>query len=533
MDKALVFGTSHGGSIPSGRTILNHPPMKKIILVLIALALLGSAAYYIYDRATMKFKEDITPPALETSEGAALQGKLETSKDKFHKFEEDYIKKYQKPTGAKEESSLAPSPYVNYFYSTEDLSFGAVIENIVPVEGQEIFIAVYNPGENICISGEEGFYTYPKGPFTNATSIPKVYKSTIKAHCVFTISSTKSSTVWNLKNHTDPITEAKFTEIVQSRKNTKGWTLIPAPDSKNTSSLLKKASHDKALVAIGLDKEITKTVDDIKVAQFSGSDFMSKSPEDLEKLSINKGSYIMWVKFGDPKECKDGEYSAGETCHKCTAKSKTHECTAGDNKLEEFAIWNFNEKSGKEVLDSIGYNDGKIEGGKYIKGVAKGYALQFDGTEDQYAKIPHDPSLNATGTEMSMSAWAKPASYASGQVVKKGKFGIWNDENAGWRVNFGLNDKSFATDWNEPGMPSLDQWYHIVGTYDGEKITIYIDGEWKNSLSKDGTLNTNELPVFIGTGDGFKPFNGAIDEVVFYNKALSAKEVEALYKSYK
>ena len=82
---------------------------------------------------------------------------------------------------------------------------------------------------------------------------------------------------------------------------------------------------------------------------------------------------------------------------------------------------------------------------------------------------------------------------------------------------------------------SAGQWYHFAATFDGTGTKFYRDGVLKQSVTKSGTLSTNNEPLTIGAnpdsqGKNFMEFfSGAIDEVRVYNRALSSQEVSDLY----
>ncbi|HCR19111.1 MAG TPA: hypothetical protein DIU35_16660 [Candidatus Latescibacteria bacterium] len=65
-------------------------------------------------------------------------------------------------------------------------------------------------------------------------------------------------------------------------------------------------------------------------------------------------------------------------------------------------------------------------------------------------------------------------------------------------------------------------WHHIAGTYDGQAITLYIDGEAVNSIQASGTVNPSNSPLTIGSliGGGAR-FLGTIAEVRISNTSLS------------
>lgn len=77
-----------------------------------------------------------------------------------------------------------------------------------------------------------------------------------------------------------------------------------------------------------------------------------------------------------------------------------------------------------------------------------------------------------------------------------------------------------------------DCWYHIVGTYDGSELHIYINGASSGSSSVSGTIPYTNTPVNIGRYSSSYPnadFNGYIDDVGIYNTAMSSGQINDLY----
>lgn len=76
-----------------------------------------------------------------------------------------------------------------------------------------------------------------------------------------------------------------------------------------------------------------------------------------------------------------------------------------------------------------------------------------------------------------------------------------------------------------------DNWYTVVYTYDGAKSSIYVNGKLKAVQEKPVTFTANERDVFIGRHeDPSFPywFNGVIDELRIYDRAVSCYEAAAL-----
>jgi hypothetical protein len=81
---------------------------------------------------------------------------------------------------------------------------------------------------------------------------------------------------------------------------------------------------------------------------------------------------------------------------------------------------------------------------------------------------------------------------------------------------------------------TLNQWHYVVGSGDGNNVSIYIDGQLKSSATTGGYTILNDatsLALGTETTSGAKDvwFNGIMDEVMIYNRALSANEITTLY----
>jgi len=109
------------------------------------------------------------------------------------------------------------------------------------------------------------------------------------------------------------------------------------------------------------------------------------------------------------------------------------------------------------------------------------------------------------------------------------------------RGNYGTNTRwdrvvSEKTDWK------TSQWYYVVGVWDGttgtNSLKLYINGELDAQWTADAamTLTKDTQRFWIGSeywSSGFeKSFNGSIDEVHIYNRALSAEEIRQHYYQY-
>ena len=206
--------------------------------------------------------------------------------------------------------------------------------------------------------------------------------------------------------------------------------------------------------------------------------------------------------------------------------------------------WSFDEGTinGKNVKDVLGGNDGELEGGpKHVKGKV-GKALEFDG--QNFVHIEGSKTLDFNGSEaMTVAAWINGDSDSPVVGVVAGCCGtiVAQRDANGWALRFdGRNagtELEFITmpGWQGDGgfgVPvfTKGEWHHIVGVVDGNKKYLYADGKLAKEDNFNGPMQADRTEHEIGNAsDG--GFVGLIDEVVIYNRALSANEVQMLYKA--
>jgi len=192
-----------------------------------------------------------------------------------------------------------------------------------------------------------------------------------------------------------------------------------------------------------------------------------------------------------------------------------------------------------EVKDETGVNHGTAYGGATTTSDAKyGRAGLFDGVND-YVQVPDDDSLDITD-EITIELWAKANSWETTGGVsmgcllwKPGCYGIMFDPSGQvggiiYRVD---DDPLYA--WTTSFALETEEWYHIVGVYDGESVYTYINGAYASSIEYPGSISTNSISLLMG---GYyttsRHFNGTIDEACIYKRALSPTEIEILYNNY-
>ena len=194
------------------------------------------------------------------------------------------------------------------------------------------------------------------------------------------------------------------------------------------------------------------------------------------------------------------------------------------------ALWTFDGKTiqGNKVAPAFGDVEGDLVGApKVVDGVLD-KALSFDGAVD-YVQMLTDlffPSV-------SMEAVIRPVLGTRNPIYDKYNYGIQlldSDMVGVWIRDSAVQWPSAYTPWPRDGG-----WHHVVGVVEDQKnVRIYLDGK----LMATGDAPN---PIDVGYGAAVKPsiaytrhlggiwYEGEIDEVAIYDRALTDTEVARLY----
>jgi hypothetical protein len=180
------------------------------------------------------------------------------------------------------------------------------------------------------------------------------------------------------------------------------------------------------------------------------------------------------------------------------------------------------------LVDDVGFAPGEV-----------GQAFSFDG--NGYVSIPDSPLLDSLTTSITIELWLKTDQLTSDWT------GIVTKGNSAWQLQAtpGANTVDFNVSVSAgdlSGSQSINdgQWHHVAGVYDGTNMFLYVDGTLDGSMPATGLIPQNSYPLSIGANtQAYVPgcgcnepgyfFNGLIDEVSIYNRALTASEIQAIY----
>jgi hypothetical protein len=221
---------------------------------------------------------------------------------------------------------------------------------------------------------------------------------------------------------------------------------------------------------------------------------------------------------------------------------------AGQFPAGVIGFWQFNETSGTSASDASGNgNTGTlVNGPTFVAGRDSGNALNFDGTNDQ-VRVTRSGALEPA--KVSLSAWVRLAAGVTqddwATIIKKTydndnsePFGTYSLQlSPGGQGNFLTFHTGHAGDGNDliSAAPiATGQWVHLAATYDpatGEK-RLYVNGTQVASATLTSALvydTSSAGNLYIGQDPGAgEAFQGAIDDVGVWGRALTAAEVQTL-----
>jgi len=194
-------------------------------------------------------------------------------------------------------------------------------------------------------------------------------------------------------------------------------------------------------------------------------------------------------------------------------------------------VWHFDEQTGIIAADASGNGADAVllSGADWTAGPGGG-GLTFDGI-GEHAQAGYWANLdNWTVAAWVWSPAAPTSAPSSGPVQRGGSLQIsWNHPTAAFRgaIAVSVGSSSYAASL---GRLDANTWYHIVGTYDGETLRAYKNGELVTAnTAPSGPARSESYALTFGRNAAVAQyFAGAIDEVRLYDRALTQQQIAAL-----
>ena len=178
--------------------------------------------------------------------------------------------------------------------------------------------------------------------------------------------------------------------------------------------------------------------------------------------------------------------------------------------------------------DIVGGNHGTLWGDATFAPGIVGQAFKFAGSGHVDMGDVADFEITSTGS-MSITGWINMSEHNDAYIVRKfdevsPDFG-WNISVTG-SLRYEIVNADDRRSIETTGVDD-NQWHHFAATHDGSagEMNLYVDGVLRGSATENfAAINDGGIPVTIGEG-----LPGLVDEVAFFNRALSAAEVKAIY----
>lgn len=204
------------------------------------------------------------------------------------------------------------------------------------------------------------------------------------------------------------------------------------------------------------------------------------------------------------------------------------------------AHWPFDEGNGTVTVDvsGNGHHGTLVNGPEWTKGPA----LDFDGVDD----LVDVGTFDVPGSELTLAAWILPQDLtncpaadcrilakATGTAEDAHYFMLSTIDSGGVKLRFRLKTAGVtSTLIASAGDLFEGAWVHAAAVYDGSAMRLYLDGVEVGSTAKSGSISLDDtVPVWIGGSPGGateRPWDGLVDDVRIYDRALSQAEIMAL-----
>jgi len=221
------------------------------------------------------------------------------------------------------------------------------------------------------------------------------------------------------------------------------------------------------------------------------------------------------------------------------AGAEPTECTNPPSNLVGW--WTLDEGAGTTSADIVGDNDGDWNGTPVVN-IAEYVENSLNFGDGDSVIIPDDNSLEPEN-QLTVDAWVR-ADDSPGQwkvIVAKGieagvsaSYALYTDTNGG--LTFYVTNVTGSVNKSPNVLPNNiwdNEWHHVAGTYDNAEVKLYVDGVLIGTNPATGNILYG-LPTTDDLGIGARPdnalsFEGDIDEVEIFDRALEQTEIQAIH----
>ena len=291
-------------------------------------------------------------------------------------------------------------------------------------------------------------------------------------------------------------------------------------------------------------------------AKVLGTQFTATTIKTAMKLDVIKGAVQLGNNTGQKAVVRAGEYAIARNSVpvevlKTPVQNEIKEeeekffkwlsfSTKLRNDKDLLAYYDFQDLDESESLiinKSIATKNKKLDGTKTNTIPVQGRwihkeALYFTG--NSFIEITNTRELNING-QLTVFVWVKSLGFQNFQET------FFSKGDSSWRLaRYQKSDSlEFAASGLTPEAWTIadkkvddGKWHLLTGVYDGNKLSLYVDGKLHSQTQTSGKINHNSMNAAIGTNLKYNDrfFQGWIDEAGILKRALSAKEVEYMFE---
>jgi hypothetical protein len=270
---------------------------------------------------------------------------------------------------------------------------------------------------------------------------------------------------------------------------------------------------------------------------FTASDGITKLDHEIERYDETTGELVAWVEVRSLSGTNNTDiYIYYGNTSLAEAANQWNTMGVWDSNFRE--VFHLHEPSGT-LNDSTASGYTGTAGATVVQGatgkIAK--AVEFDGTENSHVTL--SDGIMAKDQKFTFSAWVKadtlpPVEWQA--IVHKGR-----DSNDDWQGLWVYDGGHLTFGWEADGgggnvdgsILSTDQWYYVVGTYDGTNRRLYLNGALDGGPDPSVSHDTDiEEPTQIGEDyDNGKALDGIVDEVRISNIARPPEWIQTEYNN--
>ncbi len=175
----------------------------------------------------------------------------------------------------------------------------------------------------------------------------------------------------------------------------------------------------------------------------------------------------------------------------------------------------------------------------------RGPALDFTGGDTDHVLVTDRDALDIS-QQITVACWVNVTSYnyvstrSFPHIVSKWDSYVLRAFDSppgplhGWGFTIFDGSTEYTANGTDAGdTPNTGQWYHVAGTYDGNNVKTYVDGLLKYTTAHTGDIDVGANDLLLGNyeslSDARTDFDGLLESVLLYSRALTHSEIQHLY----